>query len=203
MNISSCLRRLNQPRGAFGPCFICRKSDYFALGVHETVKAEVIEDMALGKLAQRKGYQVHCFAGKGVISFRMYPGGLVQLIEGWAKNFATGAVKTGLSLFLVSLGWITGALSGPVNIIKGMASGNSVLWKSGIVIYLLYSSQIYFFLRQLGNFGIFSALFYPFNLAFFIFVFLRSLVYTHLLGYVYWKGRKISLTPFYRRPKVT
>lgn len=192
MNVSSCIPGLNRARGAFGPCFICSRADYFALGGHEAIKSEIIEDMALARLARTKGFKVHCFAGRGVISFRMYPGGIGHLIEGWTKNFATGASKTGLWLFLVSFGWVTGAMSGPVDIIKGLVSGNDFLWKIGIILYVIFAAQIYSFLRKLGNFGIFSVILYPFNLAFFIFIFLRSMVYTHLLGYVNWKGRRIK-----------
>ena len=34
--------------------------------------------------------------GKGLLSFRMYPGGLTELIEGWTKNLATGAGSRGV-----------------------------------------------------------------------------------------------------------
>ncbi len=193
MNISSIIPWLNKTIGAFGPCFICRRSEYFEIGGHEAVKGEIIEDMALANLASKKGYKVNAFAGRGVISFRMYPEGISQLVEGWTKNFATGAVKTGFLLFLISFGWITGALSGPIDIFKGLVIGNICLLKNGIILYILFSAQIYFFLRKLGNFGVISSTLYPFNLAFFIFIFLRSLVYTYLLGYVCWKGRKIPL----------
>jgi 4,4'-diaponeurosporenoate glycosyltransferase len=193
LNISSIICRLNKPVGAFGPCFICQKNDYFAVGGHEAIKGEIIEDMALVRLAQRKGYEVHCFGGQSVISFRMYPGGLSQLVEGWTKNFASGAAKIGPLMFLISFGWVTGAMSGPVDIFKGLATHNSFLLKTGMVLYAIYAAQIYFFLQKLGNFGLLSAILYPINLTFFIFIFLRSLVYTHILGYVYWKGRKFRL----------
>lgn len=195
MNISSCIPGLNSPRGAFGPCFIFSRADYFALGGHEAIKAEIIEDMALARLARKKGYPVSCFAGRGLITFRMYPGGLNHLIEGWTKNFATGAVKTGPWLFLVTFGWVTGAMSGPVDIIKGLIAGHDLLLRTGVILYLLFSAQIYFFLRPLGNFGLLSVILYPLSLAFFIFIFLRSMVYTHLLGYVRWKGRRVKLRP--------
>ncbi|HAR35869.1 MAG TPA: glycosyl transferase family 2 [Acidobacteria bacterium] len=195
MNISSCIPGLNSPRGAFGPCFICSRADYFALGGHEAIKAEIIEDMALARLARKKGYSVSCFAGRGLITFRMYPGGLNHLIEGWTKNFATGAVKTGPWLFLVTFGWVTGAMSGPVDIVQGLVAGQHLLFQTGVILYLLFLAQIYFFLQPLGNFGLVSVILYPFSLAFFIFIFLRSMVYTHLLGYVHWKGRRIKLRP--------
>ena len=193
MNISSCIPGLNRARGAFGPCFICSRADYFAIGGHEAIRSEIIDDMALARRAIKKGYKVHCFSGRGVISFRMYPGGIGHLIEGWTKNFATGAAKTGLWLFLVTFGWVAVAMSGPLDVIKGLVADSDFIWKRGLVVYIIFSAQIYFFLKKLGNFGILSAILYPVNLTFFIFIFLRSLVYTHLLGYVNWKGRKIWL----------
>ncbi|MGQ9801678.1 MAG: glycosyltransferase [Candidatus Saccharicenans sp.] len=193
MNISSCISSLNNPRGAFGPCLICSRTDYFALGGHESIKKAIIEDMALARLARKKGYPVHCFAGRGLVTFRMYSGGIKHLIEGWTKNFATGAVKVGPWLFLVTFGWVTGAMSGPVDMVKGLVAGDDLIFWTGVILYLLFSAQIYFFLRPLGNFGLLSAIIYPFSLAFFISIFLRSMFYTHLLGYVYWKGRRIKL----------
>jgi len=49
MNVSSVIQKPNQARGAFGPCFICRRDDYLAVGGHEAIKGEIIEDMALAR----------------------------------------------------------------------------------------------------------------------------------------------------------
>lgn len=193
MNISSPIRRLNHSRGAFGPCLVCNRHDYFSLGGHEAVKGEIIEDFALAKLAQRRGVRTSHFSGKGIISFRMYPGGMRHLVEGWTKNFAAGAGKSSPILLLVTFGWIAAALSAPINIVKGLSSGNSHLLEASGVLYAIFSLQIHYFLSKLGNFGISTAVFYPAHLLFFICVFFRSLIYTGLLGYVYWRGRKISL----------
>ncbi|MCX8160582.1 MAG: glycosyltransferase [Candidatus Saccharicenans sp.] len=191
MNISSYISRLNRPRGAFGPCLVCSKGDYLSVGGHEAIKGDIIDDMALARVALSKGLQVHCYAGKGLVSFRMYPGGLKKLVEGWTKNFATGATRTSPVLFLVSFGWLAGALSGPLDVAKGIVSGNDFLWQLGLGLYLIFALQVYYFLRKLGNFGVLSAIMYPLNLIFFMLIFMNSLFYTHLLGFVHWKGRKI------------
>ena len=191
MNISSYIPALNRSSGAFGPCILCSRTDYFNIGGHQAVRGEVIEDMALARLAQKKGLPVWCYAGRGVISFRMYPGGLRSLIEGWTKNFASGAASTGPWFFLVTFGWVAGAMSGPVDMVKGIAGNQTFLWQLGAALYVIYGFQIYIFLKKLGNFGFLTSILYPFNLLFFILVFLRSMFYTVLLGFVHWKGRKL------------
>ncbi|MBP1757475.1 MAG: glycosyltransferase, partial [Firmicutes bacterium] len=75
--------------GAFGPCIVCRRADYFQVGGHEAVRGAVLDDLAIGQLFQHHGLTVNCFGGRGVLSFRMYAEGFRQLIEGWTKNFGS------------------------------------------------------------------------------------------------------------------
>ncbi len=193
MSISSVLSKLNKPKSAFGPCLVCRRSDYFSLGGHEAVKGEILEDVALGKRFRAQGLPLGCFAGKGIISFRMYPRGWKQLVEGWTKNFGSGAFSLSGLLFLFSFAWVTGCLSGPFDIGRGLATGDWSLFSHGAVLYLAFAGQVYWILRKLGNFSLLTAVFYPLPLMFFILIFFRSLFLTYILGRVTWKGRTVAL----------
>lgn len=193
MNISSFFSRLNRPLGAFGPCLVCRRQDYFAVGGHERVSKEILEDMALGKIFKNRGFHLGCLSGRGSVFFRMYPQGISQLSEGWTKNFASGAFSSSWPLVLFSFAWITACLSGPVDIVRGLVLRNGLFLLSGGIFYLIFAIQIHWILRRLGNFGWVVALFYPGPLVFFILIFARSLFFTCILGRVTWKNRTISV----------
>ena len=77
--------------GAFGPCLICRKDQYFLTGGHKKIREAVLDDIELGKIYIKNNFPVYLYSGKGIINFRMYPDGVSQLFEGWSKNFGSGA----------------------------------------------------------------------------------------------------------------
>ncbi|KUK93263.1 MAG: Glycosyl transferase family 2 [Thermotogales bacterium 46_20] len=175
--------------GAFGPCMICKKSDYEAVGGHKTVGDHVLDDIELARLFMRKGFSVQNALGGSVLKFRMYPGGLRDVILGWGKNFVAGARKTNIHYLILNVLWIGGAFSAFMRF--PLSSGPSVLHNS--FIYIAYVFQIWFVSRKLGSFGILTALLYPVSLCFFFIVFAYSMVRTLLYKSVIWKGRKISV----------
>ena len=193
MNISWAFEALNRPRGAFGPCLICRRPEYFSLGGHERTKDRILEDMTLGKSFRDAGSNLRCISGRGKVFFRMYPAGLRYLAEGWTKNFASGAFSSNLPLFLFSFLWVTGCLSGAADLIKGLLAGNPAVFLAGAGLYAAFAAQVHWILRRLGNFGWPTAVFYIIPLIFFILIFFRSLYHTYVLGRVSWKGRIITV----------
>jgi 4,4'-diaponeurosporenoate glycosyltransferase len=85
-------RRLS-PRAAFGPCVLVARDDYMVVGGHERAEGALLEGLPLGRAFADAGYEVRCLGGRGSVSFRMYPDGLKAMIDGFAKGFATGAVR--------------------------------------------------------------------------------------------------------------
>jgi len=114
------------------------------------------------------------------LAFRMYPGGLRQLIEGWTKGFASGAARTPRLLMLLIVAWLGGMALCTFAITRG--------WFGGVV-YLLYAAQLYAILRRIGSFRWYTALFFPIPLAFYFVVFTRSVLRSGRK--VTWKGRAI------------
>ncbi|HVE45175.1 MAG TPA: glycosyltransferase [Acidimicrobiales bacterium] len=177
-------RRNARPAGAFGPCLVSSTADYAATGghAHPDVRGRVVEDVALAQRFAGAGLPVSVLGGRGTISFRMYPRGLSQLVEGWTKNFATGASSTRPFTFVLISLWLSGCIS--------------AAWympaPAPLVVYLAYTGQLAWMLRRIGRFGWWPVLLYPVPLAFFLVVFARSLVLTHLRGEVRWRGRTIS-----------
>jgi 4,4'-diaponeurosporenoate glycosyltransferase len=164
-----------RPRSAFGPCMVCSKQDYETVGGHEAVKGEVLEDVALARRFRDARLPVTCKAGREVVHFRMYPGGIGQLVEGWSKNFAGGASSVRPLTLLLIFVWLTGCLTGVLN----------------PVFYAAYAGQLYWMLRRVGRFGIVTAVLYPVPLLFFLAVFCRSGFLTLVRGEVRWRGRTI------------
>ena len=93
--------------GAFGPVMVTSRGDYERAGGHSAVRDEVVEDLALAGRYRSSGQPVSVFQGGPELSYRMYPEGLGQLLEGWTKNFAVGAVSTPLLRLLAIVVWVT------------------------------------------------------------------------------------------------
>jgi len=52
--------------------------------------------------------------GRGLLSFRMYPNGPRELIEGWTKGFASGAGQTPRATLLLLVAWMIGLMLPPL-----------------------------------------------------------------------------------------
>lgn len=183
-------RRL-PPRGLFGPAIVCRRDDYFSIDGHRSVKQEILEDVELGRRAASAGYELHCFAGRGSLSFRMYPGGLRELTDGWTKNFGLGAASAGPVMVLVVSAWMAGAGVAIRLAVVGSLMATPSWLLLGFAAYSAYVIQIHWMQERIGNFGLTAAIGYPITLLFFVVVFLRSLRLMWFKQAVRWKSRDI------------
>ncbi|MFC1914523.1 glycosyltransferase [Chloroflexota bacterium] len=93
--------RMVKPIGLFGPAIALEKKLYSESSGFEQVKGEILEDLAFGTEFKKRGVKLYCYGGKNTVSFRMYPGGLSQLITGWSKGFAMGAAKTSIPVLIM------------------------------------------------------------------------------------------------------
>jgi 4,4'-diaponeurosporenoate glycosyltransferase len=182
-----------KPNGSFGPCMVCSRQDYFRTGGHRLVRMEIVDDVALARQMSQRGVPTHNFIGRGTIAFRMYPGGLRDLADGWTKNFAQGAMATDPWLLLMLVAWISGAVA-TIDATRGWLTHGFTDWVlAGLIAYTAYALQIWWLLRRLGNFGLGSALAYPVSLLCFVAIFFRSLYLTLVRNRVHWKGRSIPV----------
>jgi 4,4'-diaponeurosporenoate glycosyltransferase len=182
-----------KPIGLFGPAMVLTRKQYNFGGGHKMVKGELLEDLAYGSALKRERVRIHCYGGRNTISFRMYPNGIKELINGWSKGFALGATKTSIPILIMIVAWIIGAIGTMgylVNAIVIIDTMPIVFWT---FLYLSYVAQIYWMLLRIGNFKFYTALFYPISLLFFILVFTYSFVLIFLKKTVKWKGREIDL----------
>lgn len=74
---------------AVGQCLMVRRAAYQALDGHRAVRASVLEDMHLARLAKRAGLRLEARGAPDLIAVRMYAGWR-DLAEGLVKNAVAG-----------------------------------------------------------------------------------------------------------------
>jgi 4,4'-diaponeurosporenoate glycosyltransferase len=171
------------PDGLFGQMLLVDRESYRRVGGHEAVRGRVLETFWLASQFRMAGIPVRSVSGRGVCSFRMYPNGLRELIEGWIKGFASGAGQTPRGTLLIIVFWMIGLMLAPLGL---LLTGDWLWWG---MFYLLCAAQVAWFGRLVGNFRWFTALMYPVPLIFFFIVFLWSVLSSGRT--VTWKGREI------------
>ncbi|MCL4176154.1 MAG: glycosyltransferase [Verrucomicrobia bacterium] len=171
------------PQGLFGQMLLVGREDYRRVGGHEPVRGRILENFWLGEHFRGAGIRTRSATGRGMFSFRMYPNGLRELIEGWTKGFASGAGQTPRGTLALTVVWMIGLMLAPLGC---LASGGGLPW---IVTYLLCAAQVAWFARLVGAFRAYSALLYPVPLIFFFVLFTWSAARSGKR--VRWKGREI------------
>lgn len=177
----------------FGPCIYCARAEYERFRGHEAVRDCVLDDLELGAAFHGADVPTRSFGGRGVIDYRMYPGGVRDLLDGFTKNILLGARRSGGWFKALAVLWITGLLAASVWIALGLAMETTTAFVIATVFYLFFATQIAAAGHRLGNFGPVAALFYPVHLAVFLFVLVRAVVFAATGRSVRWKGR--ALTP--------
>ena len=193
MGSFTILGEIIKPIGLFGPVMVLEKKLYLESGGFEKVKGEILEDLAFGAEFKKQGVKIHCYGGRGTASFRMYPGGISQLVTGWSKGFAMGAAKTSIPVLIMIIAWITGAIGATRNLLQTVIITDSSMLTLWGVLYVAYAVQIYWMLYRIGDFKPYVALLFPIFLLFFFAVFAYSFIIIFMRKNVSWKGRTIKV----------
>lgn len=178
---------------AFGPAMATSKADYERIGSHDAVAGYVVEDWFIAHVYERAGLPASAYMGHGHLNYRMYPGGLRDLVVGFNKNFATAAGQVSwvrmaaVVLWLSGLFWAAWCL--PASLFGWPIVGQPSLLYNGS-LYLAFALQLAVIVRPVGAFGL-TPLCFPIPVVFFIGVFLLSILNLER-GQIEWKGRKIS-----------
>lgn len=171
------------PAGLAGQFLLVHRDDYQLAGGHEAVRGRVLENFRFAAMLRDAGVPLRCLTGRGMLSLRMYPGGLHDLLQGWTKGFAAGAGGTPRGALALVIAWMSGLMLAPM---AGILSGDWWLW--GIACGLC-SLQVAWVGRRLGSFGWLLMWIYPIPLLFFFGLFGWSAIRTGRK--VMWKGREI------------
>ncbi len=178
-----------EPSGLFGPSLIILREDYFSCGGHEAVREHILENMFLAEILKKQDFKLLCFGGKGTLSFRMYPDGFKNLVNGWSKAFASGAGQIKFTSLLKIILWITGGFFIFIFLINSLAVGEYIApWA---ILYFLFAAGLFRMLRMIGNFKMISSILFPIHLIFFNIVFFRSLYLKIFNKRVSWKSRDV------------
>jgi 4,4'-diaponeurosporenoate glycosyltransferase len=172
----ACLGATDRRRVAYGPFLAVRRDPYLAVGghAHAEVRAAVVEDLALARVMPRSVARI---GGAHRVEYRMYPRGFRQMVEGWTKNTAIGAVSVPRWSAILVVAWVASLCGGPV---------------TSVWCYALSVVQVRVLSRRAGNFGWGSAVLYPLHAATFAVVAARSAVQSALFGSVAWRGRSVA-----------
>jgi len=171
------------PDRLFGQMLLVDRESYQRVGGHEAVRGRILENFRLAQQFASAGVRVRSVAGKGAISFRMYPGGLGELVAGWVKGFASGAGQTPRATLCLMVAWMSALATVPFGVLMG---GEPLAFGP---LYLLCAAQVAWFGRRVGAFHWYAALLYPVPLGFFFVVFAWSSLRAGKA--VTWKGREI------------
>lgn len=169
------LGRRPRTRMAFGPVLACRRGRYDEVGghAHPEVRNAVLEDLALARRFGATDVYVGSSAGT---AFRMYPGGLRQLVEGWTKGLGTGVDATPWWALVGVAGWVWSLAGG---------------WLVSPWFWLASAVQLWALGRIAGRFSVLGVLAHPVLTAAFVVLVVRSIVLRRLGRTVSWKGRRL------------
>ena len=171
---------------ANGQFLMMRRDVYDAIGGHESVAGEVLEDVALAKRAKAAGYGIWFGPGAGAVRVRMYRS-FAAMWEGWKKNLyllvggTPGAVYREL---LSVVPWIPFAL-----LVLGFKAPIALVAGLGLLVarHAVYASTL---LRNQFR-GIFILYYIP---AVVLYAGVLWASYrAHAQGVVEWKGRRVSV----------
>lgn len=178
---------------AFGPAMATSREHYQRSGGHQAVAGKVVEDWFLAHRYEQAGLPVSAFIGDGLLAYRMYPGGLGDLVVGFDKNFATAAGEVRWPWMLAVVLWLSGlfwaAWCLPASLLGWPMVGDSDPLRHGL-IYAAYALQLLVITQRVGRFR-WSPLLFPIPVLFFLGVFLLAIVKLER-GSVQWKGRSVS-----------
>lgn len=179
---------------AFGPCLVTSADAYRRAGGHAAVAGELIEDVHLARAYRRTGLPVQAIAGGGAISFRMYPSGFSQLVEGWTKNLSGGPRLVPLVPTLGAVLWVaacaTVAVHGLVSV-WSLPDARGTWWTAAAWVAVV--AHVHWMLRRVGSFRWWAAVAFPVPLAAFVALFVRSWSMRVLRGRVRWRDREIDV----------
>jgi len=164
------------PTVAFGPVLAIDRGTYDRVGGHAAVRTMHTEDIGLARAVGRSSL----WTGRPDTSFRMYPEGLGQLVQGWTRSIATGARFTPWWLSLAVVLWVWSLAGG---------------WLAEPIVYPLSALQFWVLGRRAGSMHPLTAVLFPLAVAVFVVIFLRSLFAMVFRRDVTWKQRSVAARP--------
>jgi 4,4'-diaponeurosporenoate glycosyltransferase len=177
---------------AFGP-FLCVDVDtYRRFGGHGAILGASLDDVALARLYSDQGGCVVVAAGGRHVSFRMYPEGLWQIIEGFTKNLALGARQVNRVTSAAAVVWFAGLVAVTEHLFVGEFFHGVVTW-STLVEYVAFVAQVGLIGWRIGRYRLWVYLALPIAEVFVIALVARSGYLLSIRRSVLWRGRRLGI----------
>ncbi|MVB09944.1 4,4'-diaponeurosporenoate glycosyltransferase [Caprobacter fermentans] len=188
---TSPFERKNRTKGLYGSCIVAARKDYQKIHGHSGVKAELLEDINLGKRFCEAGVPVCTYLSNRLVSFRMYPNGIFSELQGFAKGAMPGAATLKPETIALIVCWLVGLIcSGAAPVLILLKNPLAVPFAAG---YLLYAVQFLYFRKDTGRYGLLMPLLHFISTLFFLVSVLYSLYRLKAKGSFTWKGRDIPV----------
>jgi 4,4'-diaponeurosporenoate glycosyltransferase len=171
----------------FGQSLLIPKETYFAVDGHAAVRRFVLENLNLAGLLHQAGRRMLCLSGRGTLQMRMFPEGFSQMSDSWTKGFVHGASSSGGAVLVCAAVWIAFLWTAAILLIAPSAFAPICC----ILTYLLFSLQLFWLARQLGNFHFATCLLYPLPLTYYCVIFARSALRRASGQKTVWRGREV------------
>ncbi|MFK7696657.1 glycosyltransferase [Paenibacillus sp. HJGM_3] len=186
---TSIFEKSNPKKGLYGSCIVALREDYETINGHESIRAEILDDLFLGSKFVEAGIPVTNYIGGGLVSFRMYPQGIRSEIEGFSKGAVLStSTLSPWTIVPVAL-WVVGLV---VSESVFAFVGTSWVWPL-LIGYLLYMAQLFYFVKYVGVFGIVMPVLHVLSTLFFLGIMVYSAYQVTVLGHVRWKGRQVRV----------
>lgn len=186
---TSPFEKYNPRKGLYGPLIIAKREDYELIDGHRSIRGEIVDDLRLGEQFIQAGIATHNFLGVPFVSYRMYPQGIIQEIQGFSKSaiLSTATVQP-ITTFCIAL-WVLGLIISELWIFFIYTR-----WFFPLLMgYVAYALQLMYLNRYKGNFGYAIPLLHICSTLFFLLMMGYSAYQVVGKRQVVWKGRHISI----------
>jgi chlorobactene glucosyltransferase len=168
---------------ANGQWMVFRKKAYRKMGGHVPVASEVVEDVALARLAKRSGLKILTLSGTHAVFGRMYNNAL-EVKNGFTKNlFGLTGFHTGLFFLVFSILIFTMILPFPVIFFNQTSAARIAVFLNLIIRFFLVTGY--------RHPPLVSIVLHPFTVLYTAGIALNSWI-SHRKGTVVWKDRLIN-----------
>jgi glycosyltransferase involved in cell wall biosynthesis len=175
-----------QDAAANGQYLLIRREVYEAIGGHEAVRSEVVEDVALARRAKQAGFRLNFARGEGIARTRMYRT-VGEMWEGWTKNLYPligGRPWAVMRELLAATPWF------PVGFLL-LGAFFKVFFSFGLILLLV--EHLEYGMRLRRNRYPASRIIYYLPASLWYAVALLGSTWKHVRGSVSWKGREVPV----------
>lgn len=171
---------------ANGQYLMMQRAAYESIGGHGSVAGEVLEDVAIARIAKRAGCAIWFGSGSGAVRVRMYRS-FAAMWEGWKKNLyrlVGGTRRAAVSELDAAVPWM---------VVLVLLIGIKLPWALLLGVLLLLARQLGYGLQLSRNHYPFSFIVYYVPAVVLYVGVLWASYRGHVAGRIVWKGREYQM----------